>query len=337
MKKTAIVSVFILCVLWAAGAQQATVTYTEGGSYVDDHAGKRWDPKIGSVIVYNDTVLTGYNGTTELDTGGGTITIHPNSVFKYLQAGSGGGKQDVFTCMLGSIYLKVQKVTGRGPRITSGSMAAGVRGTEFAVYSGVDGSSLIHVNKGTVEVSSEGRTVSVNADEAVEVKLGRPPGQKYKVRTTIDYSKWNQEKFDEFMKDPVGSIKNIESKILEYASEIKSLYKEYQRLKKIIDDEQGKVNKIEKEQGKEEAKKYYLEQVIPIRNEATLIYLNIRYNSLSALSLRRFVAGRMYMFMKTKYMNNPNTKVYRDFLAVHDKMLGYFSKDVLQFVVEADI
>jgi hypothetical protein len=337
MKTKVLSSVFILFLIFAVGAQEATVVYTEGSVYVKDHTGAQWDPNIGSQLVFNDTVLTGYNGFTELDTGSSTISIHYNSVFKFLEAGKAGEKQSVFSCMLGSVYLKVQKITGQGPRITSGSMAAGVRGTEFAVYSGVDGSSLIHVTKGVVEVSSEGRTVSVNADEAVEVKLGRPPGEKYMVKQPIDFSKWNDSKYDEFIKDPVGSIKAIEGRMLEYIQEIKTLYSEYQRLLNIIEGEEAKLKVIEEEQGREKAKEYYLKEIIPINNEATLVYLNVRFNSLSALSMRRFVAGRMYLFMKTEYINNQNAKLYKDFLAVHKKVLSYFTKHVLQFVVDADI
>ncbi|MBN1799661.1 MAG: FecR domain-containing protein [Spirochaetales bacterium] len=337
MKKAVLSSVFILFLILAVIAQQATVVYTEGSVYVKDHTGASWDPDIGSQLVYNDTVLTGYNGFTELDTGSGTISIHSNSVFKFMQAGKGGEKQNVFSCMLGSVYLKVQTITGQGPRITSGSMAAGIRGTEFIVYSGVDGSSLIHVTKGMVEVTSEGRTVSVNADEAVEIKLGRPPGQKYTVKEPIDYSKWNQEKYDEFMKNPVASIKDIEGRMLEYIQEIRTLHNEHNRIRKILEAEYEKLKKIEEEQGKEAYQKYFIEQVQPIRHEMTMVYLNIRFHALSALSLRRFLAGRMYLFMKTTYINNPNAKIYQDFLAVHKKVIGYFSKDVLEFIDKYDM
>jgi hypothetical protein len=299
MKKTSLFLVSLILLAGALGAQEATVVYTEGNVYVQDHAGSRWDPEIGSELVYNDTLLTGYNGFTEVQTEGSTVRIRANSVFKLMQSEKGGQKQSVLSCMLGSVYLKVEKITGTGPRITSGSMSAGVRGTEFEVYSGVDGSTLIHVTKGRVEVASEGRLVSLDADEAVEVKLSRPPGQKYKVREPIDFSKWNQGKYDELMKDPLGAIKNVEGKILEYAREIKNLLAEYQRILKILETEEAKRKEITEKEGKDAGQKYYIEQIIPIRNEGTLVYLNIRFNSLSALSMRRFVVGRMYLFMRT--------------------------------------
>jgi hypothetical protein len=334
------ITLLIVCLLWAAGslsAQEATVVYTEGNVFVQDHKGARWDPEIGSELVYNDTLLTGYNGFTEIQTEGSTVSIHSNSVFKLMEAEKGGQKQSVFSCMLGSVYLKVQKITGTGPRITSGSMAAGVRGTEFEVYSGVDGSTLIRVVKGQVEVESQGKLVSLNPDEAVEVKLGRPPGQKYTVKQPIDFSKWNQGKYEEFLKDPLGSMKSVEVRMLDYIKEIKNLYAEYQRILKILETEEAKRKKLEEEEGEEASKKYYREQIMPIRNEATLVYLNIRFNSLSALSLRRFVAGRMYLFMKTKYINDTSAKIYQDFLAMHNRVLTYFYTDTLKFIVEPDI
>jgi len=337
MKKTVLSSGFMLFLIFALSAQQATVVYTEGSVYVKDHKGASWDPDIGSQLVYNDTVLTGYNGFTELDTGSSTITIHSNSVFKFMQAGKGGEKQTVFSCMLGSVYLKVQKITGQGPRITSGSMAAGVRGTEFFVYSGVDGSSLIHVTKGIVEVESEGRKVSLNADEAVEIKLGRPPGQKYTVKDSIDYSKWNQGKYTEFLNDPITNIRMLERKMKLYIEVIGKLYVEYKPKIEWVENEMKKLDEIEKNEGKEAKYKYYANIIEPVGIEASYLYLDIRYNALSALSLRRFILGKMYLTIKTKYILKLDSKLVKDFMSIYNRILRDFEKAVKVHLVEPDI
>jgi len=321
MKKTVLSSGFMLFLIFALSAQQATVVYTEGSVYVKDHKGASWDPDIGSQLVYNDTVLTGYNGFTELDTGSSTITIHSNSVFKFMQAGKGGEKQTVFSCMLGSVYLKVQKITGQGPRITSGSMAAGVRGTEFFVYSGVDGSSLIHVTKGIVEVESEGRKVSLNADEAVEIKLGRPPGEKVNMLgRPVDYSKWNQERFDEFIKDPIGTLTRLEKRMNEYIKQFYDLLKDYERNLILLANERKKLDDLYKI-NKEEADIYFTDVVNPISLNTKNQFLNLRYYILSSISLRRYILGRLYMFMKLDYIEDLTNKKYISFISYYDRII----------------
>jgi len=345
MKKTVLSSVFIVFLICAVSAQQATVVYTEGSVYVKDHKGASWDPDIGSQLVSNDTVLTGYNGFTELDTGSSTITIHSNSVFKFMQAGKGGEKQTVFSCMLGSVYLKVQKITGQGPRITSGSMAAGVRGTEFHVYSGVDGSSLIHVTKGVVEVESEGRKVSLNADEAVEIKLGRPPGEKVNMLgRPVDYSKWNEEKFDEFMKDPIGTLVRLEKRMNEYIQLFYDLLNHYinnlERLKK----ERTYLSELYEKEGEEASKEYYDKIIFPLEMQTKNQFLNLRYYFLSSLSLRRYILGRLYMIMKSQYILDLKNNIYIGFINKYKKIIILFEDkffdDILKnnnLIVKEDI
>jgi steroid 5-alpha reductase family enzyme len=65
--------------------------------------------------------------------------------------------------------------------------------------------------------------------------------------------------------------------------------------------------------------------------------MNVRFSALAALSLRRFVGGRLYVLMKERYINHPDDPAYKDFLSRYDSILSDFEKSIIPFLVQADI
>ena len=72
-----------------------------------------------------------------------------------------------------------------------------------------------------------------------------------------------------------------------------------------------------------------------IRHRASC--LNYRFYSLAALSLRTFVAGRMYVTLKARYITNPDDSAWKDFLAKYDAFLSTFEQSITPRLVDADI
>jgi hypothetical protein len=65
--------------------------------------------------------------------------------------------------------------------------------------------------------------------------------------------------------------------------------------------------------------------------------INKRYFALSALSLRRFVLGRMYLLVKAQYSGVPEDPGFAEFLQVYQRIVKYHEDHIVPHLVEADI
>jgi hypothetical protein len=189
-----------------------------------------------------------------------------------------------------------------------------------------------------VEVEAEGKTVALAPEEAVEVRLGQAPGEKFAVkRDQVDYSKWNEEKLASMLADPDAAMANIEGRMASYIASVEEYAALYEEFKAKTALEREKRMSLQKEKGPEEARKYEDEVVMPIVVKASNAGLNLRYHALAALSLRRWVGGRLYAFQKAIFIASPGDAGYDDFLARYKDFLAAFELSIAPYLVEADI
>jgi hypothetical protein len=319
-------------------AVPAGVVYTEGDASVRFKGGSQRDAAIGDTLNTGDTVKTGSDGLVELEQKGVRLNIASDTVFTLMEKEKGGKTAGVLSVALGSVKFRYDRLTGQEPLIQTNSCIAGVRGTEFSVFAGVDGSALIVVDKGAVTVEAEGRSVALEPEEGVEVRPGQPPSAKYRIpKEKIDYRKWNEEKLNSLMGDPVATIQSVVDQLRFYITQttaFNALYNEY-RLK-LQSEEQRRLN-IAQNQSVELARKYENEIVFPLRVETGNLFLNVRYYSLAALSLRRYIGGRIYMLLKAKYIAAPTEETYVQFLSQFQQLLAQFEENIVPQLVETDI
>ncbi len=258
MRTTLPLIAFFFAAATVLSAVPADVTYTEGDASVRfAKNGRTQDAAIGDVLNTGDSLKTGADGQVELDQKGATLKINPGTVFILMERERGGAKTGVLSVALGSIKMRYDKLTGQEPMIQTASCAAGVRGTELTVLAGADGSSLIAVDSGAVEVEAEGKIVELAAGEGVEVKPGQPPGDKFKVqRDQIDYRKWNGEKLDALMADPVASINALIDQLTAYIKSVNDFDTYFQEYSKRLAEERQKAIAMVKEKGQKETRKY---------------------------------------------------------------------------------
>jgi hypothetical protein len=336
--KQAFIATVLLAAAAALQAAPAQVTYAEGDASIRSKSGKQQDVSIGDTMNTGDTLKTGADGLAELDQKGVTVKISKNTVFTLMERSQGGQTATVLSVALGSIKFRYDKLTGKEPMVRTNGVAAGVRGTEFSVFSGADGSTLIAVDSGQVTVESEGSSVDLGAAEGVEVPLGKPPGEKFVVqRDQIDYSKWNSDKMAAMLADPLGAMANIETAMAGYVKSVEeydALFSQYST--KLAEERQKRV-KVGEEQGKDAAAKYEEEVVTPLVNQTVALGLNLRYSTLAALSLRRFVGGRLYLFMKSRYITQLDDAAWTGFLSRYQDLLAGFEQSIVPFMAEADI
>ncbi|WP_319561035.1 FecR family protein [Marispirochaeta sp.] len=322
-----------------AAAQVASIDYLQGWVDLRYPSGDVVEAMIGDELKKDDTVITGDDGTATLvRPGAAEIIISPNSVFSIREIDSGGQKETVMHTALGSVKFKFMRLFGVEPRISTPSTVAGVRGTEFSVYAGDEGSALFTVDSGEVMVTSQGIPVVLFEGEGVEVKAGRPPGEKFEKKgRPIDYSSWAQEKQAEFSADPIAGLRGIERQMDGYIREVENLEYAFAENRKLLIQEREKLAEINKNQGQEASNKYYSDVISSIEQQESTLFLNIRYWSLSAFSLKRYVNGKQYMLTKAKMLADDNLSYIDDYMVLHQRILEKFSAHILPNLSMEDI
>jgi hypothetical protein len=338
MRNPFFVIAFVLLGALSVSAAPANVTYAEGDASLKLKNGTTQDAQIGNVMNTGDTLRTGRDGLAELDQKGVTIKIARQTVFTLMEKEQGGQTSPVLSVALGSIKFRYDKLTGKEPLVRSNGMVAGVRGTEFDVFAGADGSTLIAVSSGQVTVESEGKSVDLAANEGVEVPLGQPPGDKFTVpRQLIDYSKWNEDKVSAMLADPLAAMTKIETAMAEYEKDVADFNEKFHQYSAQLKDLRENRAKIIREKGANAASKYQQEVINPLAIQTGHLFLNVRYYSLAALSMRRFVAGRLYLALKARFIASPDDPTWTEYRSRFENLLSDFEQSIAPQLVVEDI
>ncbi len=324
---------------WSAAtalAQDASVVYLEGEPEIRSSEGTVEWLDFGMSVRTGESVVTGGNDFVELEQGAAsTIQVQPNTVFTIREVERGGERRTVMTNSAGAVKYRFNRLTGRNePDIGTSSVAAGVRGTEVAVYAGGEGSSLFVVESGEVEVTSAGRTVSLTQDEAVEVPAGGPPGEKYSViGRSINHADWSANRLDAFLDDPLEALDGVASRLEEFAVDAAEWYENFLDAKEVSDAAFAEIGEIEDD---EERQEYREDTWQPLAEQTGNAVLNYRYHALSALSLRRHALGSMYMEMKTRNILKPSEE-YLEFRDRFEEIVRAFDEQSDRYLEETDI
>lgn len=334
--------VLVLLALGAAGAsaQSAEVTYVQGGVALEPSGGRRSEALIGDAMNPGDSIITSSDGLAQLQKQNlSELTVSPGTVFTLRQIDRGGKKRDVLQVGLGELAFKFNELGGREPLIATMSATAGIRGTVLKVYAGADGSSLFLVEAGKVTVTgAAGKSVDLTKNEGVEVSPGLPPGKKVTVlRGQVDYRTWNAGRLERIMQDPAAVARSVERQMGLYIAHIDKIWPEYQAAHAALIAQRQKLTEVQKRGGEQARRAYYAKHVYPLELQATALFLNLRYYSLSALSLRRYVLGRMYIRLTSHYIMREGAPTYEAFLAIYRQIVAEFQRSVVPHLVAADI
>lgn len=340
MQKSRIVSVLLLLVSGITlSAEDAVVVYVDGWVDIKEKSGSLAEAWEGDPLYIGESIITDNASYAELEKADSAalIKIAPETIFTLGEIDDGGEKRTVFATALGAVSYKFNRTVGREPYISTPSIVAGVRGTEFTVFAGADGSALLAVESGRVDVSAGGKTVELYPEEGVEVRPGEQPGEKFEVRRgKVDYSSWNSGKFEAFLADPEAGVKRVKAQLETFVKEIEAILPEYEAVRKKMDENRKTYREL-KDTNPEEAGEYYAEQVEPHVLLAGRMYRNLRYYSLSALSMRRYVLGRLYMEIKSRYITDLENPAFVGFLSIYKECLALFENSITPLLVEADI
>ncbi|MCX7024965.1 MAG: FecR domain-containing protein [Spirochaetes bacterium] len=145
-----------------------TVAYVEGD--VRRGSGGSWSAlAIGDAVGNGETVRTGKDGVCELSfSGRAVVRIQPDSQATVTDAWLESGATKVRIALAaGTVYNKVDKLLGGDSyNVATDHGIAGVRGTEFTVSAGREGTTKVAVRRGTVTVLVRSRSVDALLEEA---------------------------------------------------------------------------------------------------------------------------------------------------------------------------
>lgn len=336
MKRALIVfsGIFLLCT--NLSALEGEIVYVEGSVDLKTASGDLDWADIGMPVETGDSIITGYDGYAELEMeDGSTVKVSEDSIFAISSYEEEGESQNSFNCVLGSVQYKFTKAVKTGePRITTPSTVCGVRGTEFTVVSGLDGSALYVVDNGMVAVSAQGEEVILGELEGVEVAPGSAPGEVFPIlRGKVDYSQVIKDAEQRFLDSPSSTMRIMISQLETYIKEMEFYENEFQTLSKELEDLRTELFKLEGD-----AKtKFYNENIVELDIRSTYLKLNVRYYAISSLSLRRHLVGTMYVNIRTSYILDNENPEYLSFQKEYQNFLKVFENEVTEFLVLADL
>ncbi len=336
-KKIILAGTLVLSCLAVLAAQPAKVVYTEGSTRIKSAAGSLREADFGSTVSYGESVLTGRDGYTELSLpDGSSIRVMKDSVFNYSSTGTGQNTRPVLATTAGQVGYKINRVTGRSPVIQTNSMVAAVRGTEFTVFAGREGSVLIAVDEGIVDVSAQGETIELLADEIVEVEPGKAPGVKYtRLGRELDFSGWNQNRNDDFLADPLAALDRLEAQLTVYRDALFELKAPYAEATAVWEKASREFKALAAKGDTGALNTYEKEVLAPAIDNRSALILNIRYHALNYLGVRRYVLANMYMEVRSRDPLSHKTAT-RGFLARHAEILDRYEEEIVPELNEND-
>lgn len=335
----------LFTVLLIAGpvfAQDAFVEYTEGWVDVKDSTGELFEIYAGESLIPGESIITGDDGRAilRLSVNDSEITISESTVFNFNeQTGVDGNPQGAYSSPLGVVAYKFNSFAGLEPQIYTPSAVCGVRGTEFTVYTAADGSTVLAVDSGLVELTAQGETVELAAGKAVEVLAGQAPGDVYEWKgKELDFSAWNQSRWDVFKADPLHGLQVTAAELGILQASLEELVPYYESLKEEFDTKNLKLMEmLESGISKDDSDIQALAaEVDELAKFATRTAFNIRYYALSYLSMRQYILTHQYAYVEGLKMTGKVFNEYNSFMDLYDEVLQNYGDVIMPRLVKAD-
>jgi len=321
----AVLTAILLCLLplplfcavvdWVTGE----VTYSH---YKDE-----WrEVELGMNLSAGDIVKTGIASEAVLLEGGGEIHILENSQFSLSERVENQQKKPSLMLFLGRMKFKLGKGQAEEPEVRTQTVNLAIRGTEFEVGSGFDGSTLVLLTDGSVAVQGKTSELVLTGGEGTEVGFGEEPKEKFRVlERVIDWDEW----FTISEEAVKGNELALLNRILEKFDELFVQIKEYEKVREeALGEKDALMAKRDEsvEAGEMERASEYAKEANAKGKTAFHAIINIRFLALSSIGLYD-MAERIYTGIK-----EPLDEV----TAVHEKIQAIFSWIEKSYLREGD-
>ena len=213
VKNIGLILIFLLAqsgLLLAESDYVAKIIYLKGKAYYKGSANGNFKvAKLGDKLRGNYFFKTTDKAKAQLMTSKGTKIVVDKKTMIYINDVIPSKKKSkkAFGVCFGKIKLAVKKLKkGEQFEIMTPTAVAGVRGTKFSVETLADGSALVKVHKGKVQVSSGDNSVDVKKKENVGVNFSDG-----KMGKSLKTSAFKKEK-EKFAKENPGKVLEMMSK-----------------------------------------------------------------------------------------------------------------------------
>jgi hypothetical protein len=204
----------------AAEGTFATITERTGTVQVLRGSGTL-DGTPGTELAKNDTISSGESSSARLRLhDNAEIWIGPSVTFTLSDYDFPGSRVTVVNLFIGKIRVALSKLARKDRfDVVTGTSVAGVRGTVFEVAAALDGSAIVGVSEGAVDVKSHSGTRKVPSGRQVTVDLTdpKPVESNYAPQS---WDGWIGKRNEEALRDPLkftklmnGSIDRARDKI----------------------------------------------------------------------------------------------------------------------------
>jgi len=225
--------------LYAFELSAAQFEQVQGQVFVINESGKSRVGLKGGEVLSDEVVETkaGSRAVLVFDDGS-RVLLGPNTRLKVNDPMTDGGSSVML--FLGRIFSKVVPRISEEPVFTVQTLTstAGVRGTDFEVATGMDGSDIIGVDDGEVIVSTDSEESPVKKGEEAEVSNdGIVKKVKRKPRTDEEWEQWFKQREQFFIEHSELVLNNLSRKIETSRARIKEQDDKLTELKKQLTEQ----------------------------------------------------------------------------------------------------
>lgn len=199
-------------------------------------AGAYAKASAGATLASGARVKTGAGAEARLEyPGGAVLEIKPGS--ELIVRVPGGNKPAGATLFLGRVWSKVAKGAGGDTKfeVESANAVAGVRGTEFEVGVGLDGSTRVRVTEGEVAVGGEddGARTGVKAGKELESEDGKL-GKVRPSPADADWDGWFSRSAARMEKAGLKVAQSLDGRLGRRKAQVDKLVAEQKKLRQAI-------------------------------------------------------------------------------------------------------
>ena len=255
--------------------------------------------KTGQELGPGDMIRTGAASEASLVDEGMLINVMEKSTFTVAEKYTNDEKKESFMLFLGRMKFKLAR-SGKGePEVSTQTVNLTIRGTDFEIGSGYDGSTIVLLSEGAVAVAgaalgpSQGAAseLLLEGGEGTEIPFGGEPTTKFQVMTKlIDWDRWFT-----FSKEAIkGNEADLLARILVRFERIRDEIKGYEETKSSSlreKEEQIRRRDEMQRQGKKEEAAEFSQLAAQKSKIAFHSTVNIRFLALSSIGLFDLATG----------------------------------------------
>lgn len=202
-------------VFLSAEAENAKITAVSGQVYVITETGGKIPARINMPVNEDDEIVTEQGSCSFAWEGRVAVDMQANSKTRVTAPDEETDAPSI-VLFFGKIFSKVQKIsTTTSFNVVTPTAVAGVRGTEFSVVCADDGSTLVGVDSGAVEIEQEDseKVVCAAGEKAEAGNLARLKKTGGYNRDTFDKDAWLKERREFLAKNSTQVFEHLEKKL----------------------------------------------------------------------------------------------------------------------------